>query len=139
MATADSTGPQRRPSHISCPSTSAPGLCLHDPAHRVASHARLLDMYPFRRRRLVCRRFLFKNCFHTWVPLYRYTSSHIRLQMQNRCAKDRKAERNRPPEIRPAVGEECTTTGKGVRNPADKLNKLENDILGERRACVWRV
>ena len=103
-ATADSTVTQRRPFHVPCTSAAAPGLCLPNPIHPVASHGRLPD---------TCTRSsassssvsvsFFKKCFHTWVPLYRYTSSHVEAANANRCVVGKWAEKNRSPMIGPAV------------------------------------
>lgn len=45
----------------------------------------------------------FKNCFHTCVPLYRHPSSHVKAANANRCAEDKKTEKNRSPKMGPAV------------------------------------
>lgn len=54
-----------------------------------------LSLFPFFKKK--------KNCFHTCVPLYRHTSSHVKAANANRCAEDKKAEKNRSPKIGPAV------------------------------------
>lgn len=100
-AIADSTVTQRRPFHVPCPSKAAPELCVLNPIHRVASLTHV--PFPATALRLSRLPFFQKMCFHTCVPLYRHTSSHVKAENANRCAEDKKAEKNRSPKIGPAV------------------------------------